>query len=172
MKIKESKQFSILISNMQNGWWEETLRLFSAQSDATDIIKEALAASSTYTLSLAFECIEEGARVSADVRKQLFDAVDSALDSDDHVLAKLAARVKLLQRLRSFRRLNNTVEIDKSLITCAEYQLFLDHMLPAQSYYQPVHWKSFRFNKGEGRTAVRGIRGEMPQYSAGGLHNM
>ena len=41
---------------------------------------------------------------------------------------RLAANMLLKRRLNNLVRIDNNVEIDRSFITCAEYQLFLDDM--------------------------------------------
>ena len=53
VEIKENSQESILIDNLKNSWWEETIRLYSAQTDATNIIQSALQKSDVTALKLA-----------------------------------------------------------------------------------------------------------------------
>lgn len=42
VEVKETSQESILIDNLHNSWYSETIRLYSAQTDATNIIQSAL----------------------------------------------------------------------------------------------------------------------------------
>ena len=54
-------------------------------------------------------------------------------------------------------RLDNEVSITTSLISCAEYQLFLDEQ-QQKAYYQPDHWTSRHFPPGQGEAPVLGLR--------------
>jgi hypothetical protein len=56
------------------------------------------------------------------------------------------------------QRINENTYIDDSLVTCAEYQLFINEMLEQGKYYQPDHWSSFRFLTGQAREPIRGVR--------------
>lgn len=69
----------------------------------------------------------------------------------------LAAQVLLHHRLNSLLRLSDTVEIDASYVTCAEYQLFIDDKLKQGEYHQPDHWESTRFPRGDARKPVVGL---------------
>jgi hypothetical protein len=52
--------------------------------------------------------------------------------------------------------LADTLEIDSELISCAEYQLFLDE---AGKNFQPEHWPDSVFPKGTANQPVLGVRG-------------
>lgn len=71
---------------------------------------------------------------------------------------KLAANVLLSRRLNSLLRIDENVEIDKSYITCAEYQLFIDEKRSIRKNYQPDHWKSKRFPLGDAKKPITGVR--------------
>ena len=58
---------------------------------------------------------------------------------------------------------------DTSLITCAEYQLFLDDRLAHGTSYQPDHWKMRTFLPGTGPTPVLGVRWADVQAFSGWL---
>jgi len=55
-------------------------------------------------------------------------------------------------------RLHNETYIDTSLVTCAEYQLFLDEQRAQGKYYQPDHWTSYSFPTGTGNIPILGVR--------------
>jgi len=55
-------------------------------------------------------------------------------------------------------RIDENTYIDNSLITHAEFQLFLDEMRAEGKYYQPDHWQTFTFPPGQGRMPVTGVR--------------
>jgi hypothetical protein len=56
------------------------------------------------------------------------------------------------------QRIDENTYIDDTLVTCAEYQLFLDEMRKQGKYYQPDHWVSYQFPEGMGRLPILGIR--------------
>ena len=68
------------------------------------------------------------------------------------------ATAMLDRRIRNMRRLDEKTWIDTSLITHAEYQLFLDDMYTQGKYHQPDHWKEKRFSPGQAQTPVVGVR--------------
>ncbi|MDX9990860.1 MAG: SUMF1/EgtB/PvdO family nonheme iron enzyme [Anaerolineales bacterium] len=55
-------------------------------------------------------------------------------------------------------RIDDDTYIDDSLITCAEYRLFLDEMRVQEKYYQPDHWSDYHFPKGHARHPILGMR--------------
>lgn len=56
------------------------------------------------------------------------------------------------------QRIDENIYIDDSLVTCAEYQLFIDEMCEQGKYYQPDHWTSYQFPVGQAREPILGIR--------------
>ncbi|MDX9990862.1 MAG: SUMF1/EgtB/PvdO family nonheme iron enzyme [Anaerolineales bacterium] len=58
----------------------------------------------------------------------------------------------------SWIRIDDDTYIDDSLVTCAEYQLFIDEMSAQDEYYQPDHWKECHFPKGHARQPILGMR--------------
>ncbi len=128
VQIKENsqEQENVLTSNIDDSWWDETIRLYAAQSDGTNLISAALEKNTVGSLKLALDCAEEGLRIEPLVRQQLEDKLEAGLESSDEEIFKLAAEVKLAKRLSQFLRIDENREIDNIYITCAEYQLFLD----------------------------------------------
>ncbi|MDX9990861.1 MAG: SUMF1/EgtB/PvdO family nonheme iron enzyme [Anaerolineales bacterium] len=55
-------------------------------------------------------------------------------------------------------RIDDDTYIDGSLVTCAEYQLFIDEMREQGKYHQPDHWKEYHFPKGHARQPILGMR--------------
>ena len=58
----------------------------------------------------------------------------------------------------TWQRIDESTYIDDTLVTCGEYQLFIDEMREQEKYYQPDHWKSYRFPKGHARELILGVR--------------
>jgi len=131
-QIKESQNDDLLTAKLDDPWWAETIRLYAAQGDATKLIEAAIAKPTVKSLSLAFDCLQDAAKVEAETRQNLTDLLEAALESDDPQRAKLAAEVSLLRRLDNLSKVNENLEIDLSYINCAEYQLFLKAQAPFQ----------------------------------------
>lgn len=55
-------------------------------------------------------------------------------------------------------RVDDNTYIDTTLITCAEYQLFIDEMSAQGRYYQPDHWISNQFPAGQANMPILGVR--------------
>jgi hypothetical protein len=55
-------------------------------------------------------------------------------------------------------RIDENTYIDDTLVTCAEYQLFIDEMREQGKYFQPDHWTSYKFPEGQARSPVVGVR--------------
>jgi hypothetical protein len=55
-------------------------------------------------------------------------------------------------------RIDENTYIDDTLVTCAEYQLFIDEMREQGKYYQPDHWASYQFPEGQAREPILGTR--------------
>ena len=124
-QIEKLQQEEILTRNFQNPWWAETIRLYAAQGDATNLIQTALNLSkkTLQALSLAYDCLEEGLTCKAGVRKQLETILEAGLESDDAALARMAATVKLSRRLNQLLEIDEFRAIDLDYITRAEYDL-------------------------------------------------
>ncbi|MDF5719599.1 MAG: SUMF1/EgtB/PvdO family nonheme iron enzyme [Rhizonema sp. PD37] len=72
---------------------------------------------------------------------------------------ELAVNTLLLRRLQNnLCQIDQNVAIDKSYITCAEYQLFIDEKLRAGEHRQPDHWTSYSFPSGSAKKPVTGVR--------------
>ncbi|MEH1841520.1 MAG: SUMF1/EgtB/PvdO family nonheme iron enzyme [Nostoc sp.] len=72
---------------------------------------------------------------------------------------ELTVKTLLLRRLRNnLFQIEQNVAIDKSYITCSEYQLFIDEKLKVGEHRQPDHWTSYRFPPGDATKPVTGVR--------------
>ncbi|MEG4278311.1 NACHT domain-containing protein [Microcoleus sp. MON1_C1] len=83
VQIKESNQESLLIGNINQSWWAETIRLYAAQSNASNLIRTVLAmpSPSVEEMALAYDCLDEGLSVNPDVRQQLEQRLNADLES-------------------------------------------------------------------------------------------
>jgi hypothetical protein len=141
-------------------WWHEVIRLFVALSDATLIVEACIAGgeSEVVKLTLAVECLEEALTVRPDLRSRVESIVIEGLEHPEPERARLAAETKLALRLRRLTRVDDDLYIDNDLISCAEYQLFLNDRLSAGDCRQPDHWNGTHFPDGSARHAVLGVR--------------
>jgi len=55
-------------------------------------------------------------------------------------------------------RIDENTYIDETLITCGEYQLFIDEMRGPGKYYRPDHWITHQFSKGQAHLPILGVR--------------
>ena len=83
VQIKESNQENLLIRNINKSWWAETIRLYAAQSNASNLIRKVLAmpSPSVEVMALAYDCLDEGLSVNPDVRQQLEQRLNADLES-------------------------------------------------------------------------------------------
>ena len=148
-----------LLSHVEESWWHETIRLYVAQGDGTAIIEKCLEnwrirfANSISCLILALECEKEAATVRPDVREQVRRLIAEGIESEDDYLRTMAAQALLNRRFGNLRRESDDLEVDTTLITHAEYQLFLDQKRVTGEYLQPDHWLDYKFPKGQGPKA-------------------
>jgi hypothetical protein len=56
------------------------------------------------------------------------------------------------------QRIDENTYIDDTLVTCAEYQLFIDEMREQGKFYQPDHWTLYQFPEGKAREPIVGVR--------------
>ena len=157
-QVKQLQREYLLTRAIEDPWWEETIRLYAAENDASALIWHALQKNSVNALSLAYDCLEEGLAVDKDVKAELGDRLDDGLESNDPAIFELAAEVKLERRLKRLLRLNETTDIDLTYISCAEYQLFLNEQRRDGDACPPDHWAKPRFPKGSALIPVTGLR--------------
>jgi hypothetical protein len=58
----------------------------------------------------------------------------------------------------TWQRIDENTYIDDTLVTCAEYQLFIDEMHEQGKYHQPDHWISYQFPDGHPKEPIFGVR--------------
>jgi energy-coupling factor transporter ATP-binding protein EcfA2 len=178
---KTKKLEQELINHIGDSWWHETIRLYCAQNDATHIIEACLSQAnmSVETLMLAIECNEEKLEAQTYVDKRVKEILEKGAENPDTTTSRVVmfdevqkandnlspvqfiARRQVIAEALLNRRLqqmvylrNSEVYADTSLVTSAEYQLFLDQA----HNYQPLHWQSDTFLPGQGRAPLLGIQ--------------
>ncbi|NES21802.1 MAG: NACHT domain-containing protein [Symploca sp. SIO3E6] len=83
VEIKETNQEKLLIGKINNPWWNETIRLYAAQTNASNLICSVLAlpSPSAEAMALAYDCLEEGLSVYPEVKQQLEAMLEADLES-------------------------------------------------------------------------------------------
>jgi len=160
MYIREKQWGKGLARFVENSWWRETIRLYCAMADATAIVVACLAGDhpSVSALVLAFDCQKEALKLDPEVKARLETILSQGLEDADARRQHIAAEVLLARRLNQMVYLKEGTYIDTSLISCAEYQLFLDEQRIQRKCHQPDHWRSYHFSPGQGSTPVLGVR--------------
>lgn len=157
--LKDQRLEKVLLDHVDDPWWHETIRLYAAQTNATNIIRACVMreTASIPALTLAVECIEEALEVEDDFRKIPGELIHS-IENANPEIRRIGAEVLLQLRLRRLVRLDESTYADRSLVTQAEYQLFLDELRAQGSYRQPDHWPGMVFANGEGQLPAAGVR--------------
>jgi energy-coupling factor transporter ATP-binding protein EcfA2 len=158
--IREQSLEKELTAQVELDWWHETIRLYSAQADASTIISACLIKEppSVLALTLALECLEEARNIQKDVKQRLDFIIEQGIEDLDPNRRRVVAEALLARRLSQMQPLNEQTEADSSLVTCAEYQLFLDEQRAQGNYLQPDHWREATFPSGQGRVPALGLR--------------
>jgi energy-coupling factor transporter ATP-binding protein EcfA2 len=89
-----------ILKQVEDPWWHETIRLYCAQTDATQVIATCLDSQSDNALSLAIECMEEAREVSPDVRMYYLDVMEKRIEDIDPETRRLVAAAMLRHRTR------------------------------------------------------------------------
>jgi energy-coupling factor transporter ATP-binding protein EcfA2 len=150
-----------LLDQVTKDTWQEIIRLYAAQNNATNIVRACLKAQaiSPVALSLAFDLLEEGQAIAPNERIEVLQLLEQGAEDKDPERQRLVAEALLTRRLRQTQyRLDEERYLATSLITCAEYQLFLDEQRAQGKWLQPDRWMNWHFPPGQGRMPVLGVR--------------
>lgn len=126
VQVKELNQEELLLQHFEDSFWAEVIRLYAAQSNVSNLIQQAIAKQNVQTLSLAYDCLEEGRDVNPEVRQNLEEILEAGLCSDNRGVAAMAATVKLSRRVNRLLEDDAGRAIDLSYLSQAEYH-FLIH---------------------------------------------
>lgn len=143
-----------------DGWWTETLLLYAALSDASALATACLKhADNLVAMSLACSIAEEAEQLSPSIRKQLDMRINRHLESTNKELFRQAARVLLYRRLQvsNFQDIDEFRKISPELVTCAEYQLFLDDVREQGKFCYPEHWDDGNFPRTQAKLPITGV---------------
>jgi hypothetical protein len=140
--IREKGKADILVANVHDVWWRETTLLYTARSEADDIVKACLANDSVTALSLAFDCAEQDSYLDPSLHEELDNFVAGALAHDaDPNRRMLAATVLVTRHLRETIHTTAGTRLCPKPITRKIYHLFRQevpgHLPDAPGRFEP-----------------------------------
>lgn len=146
-----------LLEHVNDPWWAETIRLYSAQNNASAILTACVngPTPTVEAMALAIDCREEALEVDPTVRQIVEDVVMKGLESNEDRRRKIAAEVQLLRYIKGMTRVSEDQHCSSELVPNAIYELFLREQ-PGYSF----HWPNDRFPVGEALQPVHGIKFE------------
>jgi len=147
--------------------WRETIFFYCVTvENATPILlaclKEGRLRADVIDIALDLELYQEKLSVRPDVRQQFTHALSQAMEDEDPQRRQMWVKALLLRRTRNIDNVaslhDDTCVVDTSLITYAEYQLFLEEQHHRGYHYWPDQWNSNRFPPGQGLKPILGIQ--------------
>jgi lipopolysaccharide/colanic/teichoic acid biosynthesis glycosyltransferase/energy-coupling factor transporter ATP-binding protein EcfA2 len=156
--LKESGTADQIIANLSSSWWQETIRLYAAISDATAIVNACLEQrGNTDLLVLGLQCAEEANIIAKETRLAVSECLNPPNARKDIVSRNVAARARLQLRLNKDVVLQRNSFIGKPYITWLEYQYFIDSRA-SDSCFVPDHWCEGLYSPSDENNPVVGIR--------------
>jgi len=124
-QIHEEGSLKVLTDHLTESWWRETILLYSAQADASPLIRSCLKSKSPTALALAADCVNIARELAPEWRVAVEDAMSDSAGLDEQTRQVIGSAL-LTRKLRSVIRLStDTYAIDKP-ISAAEYLLAAD----------------------------------------------
>ena len=160
--IQHRKRDGELSTHIADSWWHETIRLYAAQADASPVIEACLARNpiEVPALVLAIECQEEAKEMTPTLRQRLDRVLNEGLEATTPETSGIIREALLTVRLKRLIRIDDKRYIDGTLISNAEYQLFLDEKHRLGEFHKPVHWQGERYPEGQAHDPILGVRPE------------
>ena len=148
-----------LVTHIEDSWWHECIRLYSAQANATAVIEACIAEDppSASALTLAIACEDEAREVHPNTRGKLEAVLMEGVESKNLESRRIIAEALLALSIRDMTRIDDNIYIGRRLINHAEYQLFLDDMTAQKKNCAPDHWRGREFPSGKGLEPVVGV---------------
>jgi hypothetical protein len=160
MYILDKNLESELYDKVNDDWWHEVIKLYSARSDATQIITTCLDQDppTAAALSLAIQCLEEAHQVQPRLRELTEKILLQNAEDPDPEMRKIIAQALLSNRIKHLAALSPSISIDSKPLTNAEYQLFIDEMLwRGKGDFHPIHWSEKSFPPGTAHMPAFGL---------------
>lgn len=158
--VSKANLLDDLLTNLDDSWWRETILLYCALNDATAVVQACLSLSiiSSVRFRLALECLNEADRISPATLNEIARIIRTGLQdiTARRIMQKALAEIRKERELR----LNETKYVDTSLITHAEYQIFLFDHYDQNRFHQPDHWLDLQFAADNAVLPIVGIRAQ------------
>ncbi|MFQ5409256.1 MAG: NACHT domain-containing protein [Anaerolineales bacterium] len=162
MHARRTDKTDELLARIGETWWRETIRLYAALGDGSQVVQACLvsaASSSDEALFQAVECYTAAIRVDLPVQTRLEDTFNGYVaNSDDLRRRRVVAGARLQLRLDQLKRYDAYTFVDDSLVTQLEYWLFIDHEARRGVSRYPDHWTRSDIAPHAGREPVLGVR--------------
>ena len=159
--VLEENLEQVLVDRVAESWWHETILLYCAQADASRIINACLRGEppTIEMLVLAFQCDDDKKwGLQPQVQSQLDKIIDKGVEDKDVERRRVISEALLKRRIQRMNRMYDYTYADTSLVSSAEYQLFLDEQMLVGKYRQPDHWQALSFPQNTGKLPVLGVR--------------
>jgi predicted NACHT family NTPase len=98
--ILEARLENEMLKRVDSPWWNESIRLYCAQADASQVVEACLNSSDISALSLAMECMDEAREVSPETRAHYDEMMEKGAEDPDPQRRKLIAAAWLKRRTR------------------------------------------------------------------------
>ncbi|MFD5696531.1 NACHT domain-containing protein [Streptomyces lasiicapitis] len=105
---------TLLTVNVDNPWWRETILLWAAGNDATDVVLACLDARTVPALALAFDCADQARTIDPAARSRL-EALFSEAASNQNTNPEFQ---RLLAGILAARTLRDTVQLNDETALC------------------------------------------------------
>ncbi|MER5463824.1 NACHT domain-containing protein [Streptomyces sp. NPDC002668] len=118
---------TVLTGNVDDLWWRETILLWAAGNDATDVIRACLDCGTIRSLALAFDCADQAQIVDPAVRSELEALLTSPVlgHATDPALQRLLAGVLATRTLRDAIQINEGTALCTRPVPRALYNMFI-----------------------------------------------
>lgn len=157
--LKASASIPNLHRCVVDEWWREAILLYVARTDASRVVEACLDVESPQSWALAFKCLIEAHSLLPEVRSRAERTLRWALRSVQPETFSPAANALHYLRQSEVMTIAQDVEQRGSLVTQAEYQLFLDSLdADSKRAMLPPHWSNQRF-EGDPEAPVLGVWG-------------
>ncbi|MGC1378701.1 MAG: NACHT domain-containing protein [Anaerolineales bacterium] len=100
LHIIEARLENEMLKRVDSPWWNESIRLYCAQADASQVVEACLNSSDISALSLAMECMDEAREVSPETRAHYDEMMEKGAEDPDPQRRKLIAAAWLKRRTR------------------------------------------------------------------------
>jgi hypothetical protein len=107
----DDRRRRVLIDQVSDPWWRETILLWAARNDASPIVKGCLAVRTVTALSLAYACADQAAELDQGLRDQLAQLLTST--------PAAPAEKRLLDGVAAHRQLHDSTSLDNGTTICA-----------------------------------------------------